>query len=924
MDSAEARSPVRISNWQTERFVQVEEVFHRVMAAAAEERPALIEALCRGEAALKGEVESLVQACAAEEVEAQAHRTGSQSDLTVLPDRKRVGAFEIDRPLGRGGMGTVYLAHRVDGQFEQQVAIKLIDLPLATGLFRERFRQERQILAGLQHPFIARLLDGGVTDDGDLYLAMEYVDGVPIHRYCAENHLPIKQRLQLFENVCEAVQFAHQNLIVHRDLKPDNILVARDGTPRLLDFGTAKLLSPSADQDRSEFTRHGYQSFTPQYASPEQVLGHPITTASDAYSLGVLLYLLLTGSVPYELKEFTTAEMVRVICETPPRPAVRAGSHQHLDADLSAILSKALRKGPQERYLNAEQFRADVQSYLDGRPVAARRGSWRYRAGKFVRRHKLGLAGTAVAILGLVAGMIGIIWQSRVANTERRLAEARSADLRQLSNSLLSELDDAIKQLPGSTGAQQLLVTRVLEHLDRMAKDTKGDRTTQLDLIDAYTRLGNLQGNGYEQNVGDRAGAISSIGKAITLAENLLASSPNDRDVLKALAVAQETRGEILSEMEDPRSAADNLQASAKTYERLISLPGVTPVLLVDAANTYSTLGDVLGQDTGLADIATAVVSYKKALDLDTRAAALDPNFGRALRGVAVMQMKIGNAELDADPGQALNDFQLALQRFDALPEQERKNVGTIRLRAITLRKVGVAYSELGEYPEAVPRFEEAAQIHQRLVAADAKDIRNLNDLKRTWDNEAICYEYAANPVLAAPDSSRQQNLQSAQRTLEKSRAILQQSAKLAPINGDQQAELASFQVRIGTLQNLLHEPEDLASVRSAMSDLRTAATKEHASPLVLDLAATAFLRAEPVSLRDSRFALTLAERGVAVTHRKAPAWMLSLAEAYRATGEVKQSRTTAIEGLSLLPPAPTAGHKSRIRKLLEIDAQQE
>ena len=235
------------------------------------------------------------------------------------------------------------------------------------------------------------------------YLVMEYVDGVPIHRFCEKQRLSVPQRLALFMRVCEAVQFAHQNFVVHRDLKPDNILVAEDGTPRLLDFGTAKLLSPSLAGPDSKLTREGYLSFTPQYASPEQVLGNPITTASDTYSLGVLLYLLLTGTLPYELKELTTAEMLRVICEEPPRrPAQAAGSNRRLDADLEAILLKALRKEPQERYLTTEQLASDLRAYLEGLPVAARRGTLRYRAGKFIRRHRCGLA--AAALLAAITG----------------------------------------------------------------------------------------------------------------------------------------------------------------------------------------------------------------------------------------------------------------------------------------------------------------------------------------------------------------------------------------------------------------------------------------------------------------------------------------------------------------------------------------
>ena len=349
-------------NHTTETFLRVEAIFNEALAVEEGARVALIAARCEGDPELVAEVNLLLRACEAEEQVTRARHAEPETGPADLPLRRRVGPYELDRLLGRGGMGAVYLAHRADGQFEQQVAIKLIDLPLATDLFRERFRQERQILAGLQHPFIARLLDGGVTSDGDLYLAMEYVAGVPIHRFCEEKQSSVPQRLALFMSVCSAVQFAHQNLVVHRDLKPDNILIADDGTPRLLDFGTAKLLSPSLENPGSDMTRQGYHSFTPQYASPEQVLGNPITTASDTYSLGVLLYLLLTGTLPYELKELTTAEMVRVICqESPRRPGAAAGLTRRLDPDLEAILLKALRKEPQERYLTVESLAGDLR-----------------------------------------------------------------------------------------------------------------------------------------------------------------------------------------------------------------------------------------------------------------------------------------------------------------------------------------------------------------------------------------------------------------------------------------------------------------------------------------------------------------------------------------------------------------------------------
>ena len=533
----------------TESFLRIQAIFHEALEVPEQQRTQLVEERCGPDLELWAEVWSLLEACDAEEHDAGFHGLEQGIAGEANSDWRPIGPYVLDRLLGRGGMGAVYLAHRADGNFEQQVAIKLIDLPLATSLFRERFRQERQILAGLRHPYIASLLDGGVSANGDLYLAMEYVDGIPIDRFCESRRFSTPQRLELFLRVCEAVQFAHQNLVVHRDLKPDNILVVEDSTPRLLDFGTAKLLAPSRGKPGAELTLEGYHAFTPQYASPEQVLGHPITTASDTYSLGVLLYFLLTGKAPYELKELTTSEMVRLICEElPDRPANAINTLKRLDPDLEAVLLKALRKEPAERYLTVEQFASDVRAYLDNQPVAARRGTVRYRAGKFVRRHRVALAGAGLLAASLIAGSAGILWQAGVANQERRKSEARSADLRQLSNSLLSELDEAIRQLPGSTGVQKLLVTRVLEHLDRMAADAHGDRLTQLDLVDAYTRLGNIQGNGYEQNLGDRPGALASIDKAVALAQALADSAPKDPDVLRGLATAQGARGDILSE----------------------------------------------------------------------------------------------------------------------------------------------------------------------------------------------------------------------------------------------------------------------------------------------------------------------------------------------------------------------------------------
>ena len=913
-------------NQTTESFVRIEAIFSEALAAPSEERNALIEARSNGDQELAAEVASLLKACEVEESLTASRQLAPKAGRETGAESKAIGPYVLDRLLGRGGMGAVYLAHRADGQFEQQVAIKLIDLPLATGQFRDRFRQERQILAGLQHPFIARLLDGGVTASGDLYLAMEYVDGVPIHRFCAEKHLTEAQRLTLFLRVCEAVEFAHQNLVVHRDLKPDNILVADDGTPRLLDFGTAKLLSPTLAVPGSELTREGYQSFTPQYASPEQVLGNPITTASDTYSLGVLLYLILTGAMPYDLKEFTTAEMLRAICEeSPRRPSQATGADDRLDADLEAILLKALRKEPRERYLTAEQLASDIRAYLGGQPVAARQGTLRYRTCKFARRNRLALAGAAFLAVTLVAGVAGVAWQARVADAERRKAEARSADLRLLSNSLLSELDEAIKQLPGSTGVQKLLVTRVLEHLDRMAQDAQGDRLTRLDLVDAYVRLGNIQGNPYDQNLGDPDGGLSSLNKAIALAEPLAPDGSSDQKALRALAIAQESRSEILFGTARTQEAIVSMQASVKTYDRSIETPGVSANLICDVASAYGTLGDELGQTgtASLADTAAALKAFRKSIALDDRALGIDPNFVRAKRGLSINQMKIGNVEMETDPALALKDFQTAMERADALPKAEQENLSTLRMRAMLMRKKANALVQLGEYSKATELFTQVARIHQYFVAADSQDLRALADLEVILNDEALGFETAAEPALAAAGGDRRLSLATDEQLLIRTAEIIDKMLKQDPSNENWRTVQADAQVRLATVQSILHTSgarQELA--KAGIATLKDLAMKSQASPMTLNQAANALLKVEPAFLRDPEFAVLCAERSVALSRRQTPSLLLTLAQAYRAAGQIDKSRTAASEGLALLPPSQPGSVRPRLRKLLEIEAK--
>jgi tetratricopeptide (TPR) repeat protein len=369
------------------------------------------------------------------------------------------------------------------------------------------------------------------------------------------------------------------------------------------------------------------------------------------------------------------------------------------------------------------------------------------------------------------------------------------------------------------------------------------------------------------------------------------------------------------------------LRATVQTYDRMIALPGATPALFLEASAANSALGDVLGQDTGLGDLDAAGAAYRKCIDLDEHALRLDAHSTRAMRAVANMQMKVGNAEVEIDPAQALKDFELALKRVDALPEAEQPKLPTARLRALIIRKEAVALSELGEYSRAEPFFQQALATFQHLSAVDPKDIRALGDLKRLMEDIELNYDYAADPVLATnPGATNPGNrlmyLLAEEQLLERHAITLQQMLQLAPADQDRRADLAYVQVRIATLRQTLHLPGNSETqARVALAVLKDFAEKNQTSPMVLDLADSAMLEVEPSSLRNPKLALAWAQRGVALTHGKDPEWLLSLCRAYRATGRSGEAKQAANEGLALLPTTQPGDPKSRIRKQLEHEA---
>ena len=465
------RRSVGIRNVSPPDWERVWEIFEGSIERPPEERLAFAERACMEDAELLAAVRGMIEADGSAEsildrppVERDGlggvllPRISGPGKLEPAPASIRgelqdtaIGPYRVERLIGQGGMGAVYLASRDDGTFRHQVAVKVLREGLEHGETLRRLHAERQILAGLRHPNIARLYDGGNTERGVPYFVMEYVEGLPIDAFCRQKRLPVDERLRLFRKVCEAVRYAHQRLVVHRDLKPSNILVDRRGEPRLLDFGIAKVLDPEAWALDAEPTSTIHRRLTPSYASPEQIRGEPVSTAADVYSLGVLLYQLLTGRLPFDFDGRSPGEVERLLAETEPRrpsTAVVQGDEdaenrrrlrKQLAGDLDAIVLKALRSDAAARYGSAEQLAAEIERYQRGLPVHARQGTWRYRARKYVRRNRIAV-GAATAVAVTVALALGAILRQSARLAQERDQARRDRDQKAAVVSLFEQM----------------------------------------------------------------------------------------------------------------------------------------------------------------------------------------------------------------------------------------------------------------------------------------------------------------------------------------------------------------------------------------------------------------------------------------------------------------------------------------------------
>jgi tetratricopeptide (TPR) repeat protein len=563
-----------------ERWHTAEELFHLAAELSPAERDAFLAQRCPDDVELRAVVEQLLASESTIAGRAIAAAVGSAAVAwmdtgTSSVIGRRIGPYRVTELIGEGGMGSVYRAVRDDDEFRQEVALKLVKRGMDTRSILLRFRNERQILATLEHANIARLLDGGTTEDGLPYFVMECVRGRPITEYCAENKLGLRERLSLFRTVCDAVQHAHRNLVVHRDLKPSNILVTGDGTVKLLDFGISKVLATQGASDQT-LTIPEVRMFTPDYGSPEQVRGEHVSTATDVYALGAVLYELLSGKRPHNLTTYSTSELVESICQREPLRLSEAAPpelRRTLRGDLDNIVARALTKDAERRYASADLLGRDLGNYLAGHPVTARPDTRLYRTRKFIRRHRLAVAAAALAGVALIA-------TATVAVREAVKARERFDQVRKMARTLIFDFHDELARVPGNTKASALLVSTAREYLDNLARSAGNDRSLLLELAEAWERLAATQGGSSAVNLNQRTAALESRRRALEI-RTRLAGFDLEQD-----ARLVDLNARVSNDLRELGRLTDSLELGRRAVERSDSLLKNAPPLYAPERST--------------------------------------------------------------------------------------------------------------------------------------------------------------------------------------------------------------------------------------------------------------------------------------------------------------------------------------------------
>ncbi len=897
-----------------ERFQQIRRAFESIADLRPQQRTSILTDVRKNDAELANEVESLIAAY--DRREGFIERPIANLHQVVAPKEQEpdlagavIGSYEIVREIGRGGMGTVYEGVRVDGTFVKRVAIKIIRATVLTETVRERFATERQIVAGLDHPGIARILDGGTTEEGRPYFVMEYVDGVRIDRYCQPQQLNIDDKLELFLKVCDAVKYAHDHLIVHRDIKPGNILVTADGDVKLLDFGIAKMLSEPPPAASAKSTSAAF--LTPEYASPEQILGKPVTTATDVYLLGVMLYELLAGVHPIQGKRDYSHEIMTAICEQEPvkpsaaaSPGIRRGytedrkTRDRLKGDLDHIVLMALRKDPRLRYSSVEQFRDDIVRFRSGMPVTAQGDRLGYRATKFVWRNWIPVGAAALVVMSLTVGIVVSVSQARQArqaqrtaeqqrqfaldqqseaererqhataqetltrqkaaealfqrgraDVERDRAEKRYGELRSLVTTLLFDLHDGIHDLAGSAPARRLVLSKAQQYLEALSKETGNDLRLQRELATAYLKTGDLfhdAGGG----IASERESLRNYQRALELRKAIAQQSPSPREAQRDLAF-------ITSKVGDSHFFGGNTKQALEDYETALNIQQAVLNMDLEDSESHKTLGYIQNRRCAVlaasGDAVHALEACRGSIVHLKRASTALPNDALVRRSLASTYGTMGRLQYNMNQIQeSFASLREASRLFERLATEQPNNIEYRRISAYVQLFFADALLKQGDRTASMAAYTKAVASMKMLLTIDPADSTAPTGL-------ALMLSRMAAQMKADGDSAGAQT-----------------------------------------------------AIAESLELLRQLAERPGSGPLDWNTYASALVRAEFESLRKPAKALQLALRAAAATKELNPQIMDTLAWAYYLTGDRAQAIATERKALGLVSAGNALGQGVR------------
>jgi len=767
---------------------------------------------------------------------------------------QKIGAYTLISLIGQGGMGSVWLAERSDGRFDRRVAVKFLNFSVAATGGVQRFKREGRILGQLTHPHIAELIDAGVTANGEPYLVLESVDGKHIDEYCDHHQLSVNARIRLFLDVLSAVAHAHANLVVHRDLKPSNVLVRNDGEVKLLDFGIAKLLAEGTDKT-TQLTVEGSGPLTPQFAAPEQITAGAVTTATDVYTLGVLLYILLTGQHPAGTEPHSPAELVKAIVETQPplaSEAIASAASKHqaekcgttfeklsrqLRGDLDTILAKALKKAPAERYGSVTAVADDLRRYLNHEPISARPDTLAYRVRKFVYRNRVVVTLATVAFAAILAGSSAAIYQARI-------AERRFQDVRKLAHTFVFDLHDEVAKLDGSTKAREMMVQTGLQYLDNLAKNAGGDLELQKEIAAGYMKIGAAQGFPTQPNLGRMADAMASYRKAGDIYERI---ARKNGAYLPDLAAYYRSYAGLFRFSDQPQRARELYVAAIQTFDRLRAHQQLDPERENLYTRAWCNVGDV---DEDVENFQQAWTEFERCSEL-AHAQLNRKRDQQSLNMVAESAERVGTA------AQELGHLREALQAFDEDETAVRELLAAEPLNPRFHRSLALmyqfrgrvyfsdAYPDYGDPKRALENMKLYLQTAQQMLDRDPNNTAAQFSVELARLKVSYCLQKSDPPaaISLARDSLRMIDQMIASNKGERHRAVGNRAEGLrklgeAQLNAGRLAEARnSADLALAASRELAQTPDDRSNLVEALllAGKASAATRDlaHAESLL-------------------------------------------------------------------------------------------